>query len=62
MAVAVDAVVGAFILLALCWLNSDINRLARRVDRLAERIDTATNILSERVARIEGRLGERDHR
>lgn len=57
MDIAVNAVIGALILLALGWLRLDINKLSDKVDQLGERI---TN-LAERVAHIEGRLDEREH-
>lgn len=57
MDIAVNAVIGALILLALGWLKNDINRLGDKVDRMSDRLDA----LTERVARIEGRLDEREH-
>jgi hypothetical protein len=62
MDIAVNAIVGALILLALGWLKADINRLSDRVEKLDERLTNAVNVLSERVARIEGRLDEREAR
>ena len=57
MDIAVNAIVGALILLALGWLKSDVNKLGERIERLTETVAG----LAERVSRIEGRLDEREH-
>lgn len=55
MTAIVTAVVGG--LLALGWLKLDINRLIDKVDHLAERVGD----VGQRVARLEGRMDEREH-
>jgi uncharacterized membrane protein len=54
---AVTAIVGGLLLLALGWLKLDINRVVDKLDAVREQLGE----LTERVARIEGRLDEREH-
>ena len=61
MDVAVNAVIGALILLALGWLKMDINRLSDRIEAMDNRLTGAVTGLGERVAHLEGRLDEREH-
>ena len=56
MDIAVNAVIGALILLALGWLKADIGKLTDRIERMTSSV---TN-LAERVAHLEGRLDERE--
>ena len=53
MDIAVNAVIGALILLALGWLKADISKLDK-IDRLVG----ASSNLGERLAHLEGRLDE----
>ena len=60
MDIAVNAIVGALILLALGWLKSDVNKLGDRIEAMDRRLTDAVLKLAERVAHIEGRLNERE--
>jgi hypothetical protein len=62
MDIAVNAIVGALILLALGWLKTDINRLSDKIDRMDERLTGAVTDLTAKVSHIEGRLDDREHR
>jgi hypothetical protein len=60
MDIAVNAVIGALILLTLGWLKSDISKLGDRVEAMDHRLTDAVLKLAERVSHIEGRMDERE--